>query len=639
MLLIGLLLIAAVLVVIGVILSSVGFVVASLVASALAAAVMLYSYITSRRAAAPASAGSADSAAATESTAPPGASGDDVPAAEPLAAAPAAPTAAAATAAATAAAPTASDAVDVLVVDGQPLFHAVGCSTLSAADESEPIPLSQALEDGFEPCPVCRPTTAASEAPQAVAPVAEPAPVVAATTAVDEVWVVDGRPDFHVAGCSLLQGDAAGGAGEAIPRAQALEDGFAPCAVCRPDVPGGAAPESTAELPSAPTLTFAAVGEPAPDAAPAGAGQDEPQVWVVDGYPEYHVEGCSELAGLPAETVPYEQALDDGFQPCVVCDPDRQPVSVAAAGASGTSGAGASAGSPATVPAANDDGVHDERTTDDDHAKVGTMAATEVWVVDGFPDYHRSDCPRLEGTDSEAIPHDQAVEDGFAECTVCRPEAAEAPEYPQPEDSTADTSDGAAEDAHADARDEAAGSTPETTSEPEPEAEAPAEAPAAASALDSTRGLAEVPSTPIVDVWVVDGFPDYHRGDCPRLTGMDSEPIPHDQAVEDGFAECTVCRPEAAEAPEYPQPEPLATSEPAAEPSQDSTGTAETAETSPAAAGTGAPADDVWVVDGFPDYHRSDCPRLAGTDSEPIPHDQAVEDGFAECTVCRPEAA
>ena len=140
----------------------------------------------------------------------------------------------------------------------------------------------------------------------------------------------------------------------------------------------------------------------------------------------------------------------------------------------------------------------------------------DVWVIDGLPDYHRGDCPVLTGTDSEPIPHDQAVEDGFGECTVCKPEAAEAPVYPQPEP--------------------LAVTEPEPATAPEPVDDSP---------------------TPLLDVWVLDGFPDYHRGDCPVLTGTDSEPIPHDQAVEDGFSECRVCQPEAAETPEYPQPEPL----------------------------------------------------------------------------------
>ena len=38
-----------------------------------------------------------------------------------------------------------------------------------------------------------------------------------------------------------------------------------------------------------------------------------------------------------------------------------------------------------------------------------------------------------------------------------------------------------------------------------------------------------------------------------------------------------------------------------------------------------------------PTYHRSGCRVLAGLDDEPVPHEQAVEDGFHACEVCRPE--
>src|SRR5581483_10707751 len=134
---------------------------------------------------------------------------------------------------------------------------------------------------------------------------------------------------------------------------------------------------------------------------------------------------------------------------------------------------------------------------------------------DGYPDYHQQGCREVAGLASEPIARDQAVEDGFAECAVCRPE--------------------------------------------DPDAAAP----------DA--------------VWVVDGFPDYHRENCPTLVGLPAQAVAHDQATEDGFAECGVCRPEADEAPDLTP----ATSVPDA--------------SAPAADDT---VNDVWVVDGFPDYHR-----------------------------------
>ena len=55
-----------------------------------------------------------------------------------------------------------------------------------------------------------------------------------------------------------------------------------------------------------------------------------------------------------------------------------------------------------------------------------------MWVVDGFPDYHREGCRELVGLEAEAVPHEQAVEDGFSPCRVCAPDAAEAPVEPTP---------------------------------------------------------------------------------------------------------------------------------------------------------------------------------------------------------------
>ena len=298
---------------------------------------------------------------------------------------------------------------------------------------------------------------------------------------------------------------------------------------------------------------------PAESAAATGdaALPRDAQVWVVDGYPEYHVENCGELAGLPAETVAYDQAVEDGFQPCVVCNPDRALRPAA----------------PATVPAAPDsrhvlviDGLpqyhvagcrvllgHEsisipvEQAEEDGFSPCAVCepgvagAATdvrrthgrEVWVVDGYPDYHREGCSTLVGLAAEPIPHEQAIEDGFAECAACTPESERDPD------------------------DAAAGAAP---------------------------GRAEV--------WVVDGFPHYHRADCGELSGLPAEAIPHAQAVEDGFAPCPVCQ---------------------------------------------LSDRQVSVVDGQPDYHRSGCERLVGLPAEPIPYHQAVEDGFAPCEVCRPD--
>jgi hypothetical protein len=47
--------------------------------------------------------------------------------------------------------------------------------------------------------------------------------------------------------------------------------------------------------------------------------------------------------------------------------------------------------------------------------------------------------------------------------------------------------------------------------------------------------------------------------------------------------------------------------------------------------------DDVWVIDGRPRYHLLQCVIIQGQDAEPIPFDQAIEDGFMPCSLCEPQ--
>jgi hypothetical protein len=58
-------------------------------------------------------------------------------------------------------------------------------------------------------------------------------------------------------------------------------------------------------------------------AAPPVAGRPDPDVWVVDGRPRYHREGCQIIDEQDAETIPLSQADEDGFIPCSLCEPDR----------------------------------------------------------------------------------------------------------------------------------------------------------------------------------------------------------------------------------------------------------------------------------------------------------------------------
>jgi hypothetical protein len=48
---------------------------------------------------------------------------------------------------------------DVLVIDGRPRYHLPGCDHLRGR-ESEPLPVSEAIELGFTPCARCEPNSA-----------------------------------------------------------------------------------------------------------------------------------------------------------------------------------------------------------------------------------------------------------------------------------------------------------------------------------------------------------------------------------------------------------------------------------------------------------------------------------------------
>jgi len=59
---------------------------------------------------------------------------------------------------------------------------------------------------------------------------------------------------------------------------------------------------------------------PAPVAA-AVAGLDV-DVLVVDGRPRYHLETCEHLIGREGEPIPVSEAIELGFTPCGLCEPD-----------------------------------------------------------------------------------------------------------------------------------------------------------------------------------------------------------------------------------------------------------------------------------------------------------------------------
>jgi hypothetical protein len=66
--------------------------------------------------------------------------------------------------------------------------------------------------------------------------------------------------------------------------------------------------------------------EPAPQqVSPADAarvGRMLNEVLVVDGRPRYHLPGCVHLLGRESEPLPVSEAIELGFTPCSLCEPD-----------------------------------------------------------------------------------------------------------------------------------------------------------------------------------------------------------------------------------------------------------------------------------------------------------------------------
>jgi hypothetical protein len=54
-------------------------------------------------------------------------------------------------------------------------------------------------------------------------------------------------------------------------------------------------------------------------AAASGGAAGIRQVWVVDGRPRYHARDCLIIKGQTAAGVTYDQAIEDGFLPCSLC--------------------------------------------------------------------------------------------------------------------------------------------------------------------------------------------------------------------------------------------------------------------------------------------------------------------------------
>nr|WP_240939731.1 hypothetical protein [Planosporangium flavigriseum] len=65
------------------------------------------------------------------------------------------------------------------------------------------------------------------------------------------------------------------------------------------------------------------VAQRVPDGDAAEVARMSNEVLVIDGRPRYHLAGCVHLLGRTSEPLPVSEAVELGFTPCGLCEPDR----------------------------------------------------------------------------------------------------------------------------------------------------------------------------------------------------------------------------------------------------------------------------------------------------------------------------
>ncbi len=93
----------------------------------------------------------------------------------------------------------------------------------------------------------------------------------------------------------------------------------------------GAADRATADLGADADLDDDYLDEDPPDEPPAQlvppadaarVARMDTEVLVIDGRPRYHISGCVHLLGRESEGLPVGEAIELGFTPCSLCEPD-----------------------------------------------------------------------------------------------------------------------------------------------------------------------------------------------------------------------------------------------------------------------------------------------------------------------------
>jgi hypothetical protein len=226
----------------------------------------------------------------------------------------------------------------VLVVAGRPRYHVDGCRYLSGK-EAESVEVADARAEGFTACGVCKPDSALAAAPvtAAAAPVAEPATALEPLDDEPAVAVIPpARATRKPAKAAVVTAPtvaletaepvAAPAVKATVKKATPVKAPAAPAkpAVTAPVKAAAKAPAKTAAK-AAPKPAVKAVAAPAAAKAPAkkaAAPAKKGGVIVIPDRGKYHTAECRYVRGAEGTLeLTKAAATKQGYQACGVCNP------------------------------------------------------------------------------------------------------------------------------------------------------------------------------------------------------------------------------------------------------------------------------------------------------------------------------
>lgn len=213
---------------------------------------------------------------------------------------------------------------DVLVISGRPRYHVGGCAYVEGNDDSEPLEINEARELGFTPCGACRPneTLARSAAGKEQAAHPKPSPVRVsepvtasyepAPVPVAAVAPVADPQQNHVAASPQVREPVAYAPPQAPAEPQAVE----------PQAPVTAPQAAQPTQAPAPVAQPPVAQPPAAEPPAAGrAGRAARTVRAVASTKEYHRPDCEMLTGAEPEEITKVAAIRQGYLACGICKP------------------------------------------------------------------------------------------------------------------------------------------------------------------------------------------------------------------------------------------------------------------------------------------------------------------------------